>query len=122
MATIGNSRIWTIDHVMRLCRNQNPELAESGSGVELTLITVDLQFTEIVENSFPRNSPYHVGTESRIERFRRGDAVDIDFDLADVTVALHFTAAGGRKNYFDLIGERKRHHIQIDCGNCQNQK
>src|SRR5437660_6045828 len=105
---------------MRLGGNQNPELSEPGCRIELSLVAVDLQFTDIVEDSLGRNRPYYIGIEGGIQSFGRGDAVDVDSDLADVTVALYFTAAGGCKSDFHFTRERKRNDIEIDCGDCQN--
>ena len=105
---------------MRFGCDQNSELAESRCGGELTLVSVDLHLTEVVEDSFRRNSPYNICIESGAKAFRLGDAVDFNFDLSHVAVALQLAPAGRREHYFDVVRERNRDDIEIDRADCQH--
>ena len=73
---------------MRFGRDQNSELTESRGGRELALVSIDLQLTQVVEDSFRGNRPYHIRIESRRKTFGSSDAVDLNFYLAHVAVTL----------------------------------
>src|SRR5262245_20625041 len=100
---------------MRLCRYQNSELRQPGRPNELSFVTLDGQFSDVIENPLRRNGPDHICVQRRTKRGRSGDAVDLNPDPCDCPFALELTSSNRSETRLDLARNRYRHNIEIDC-------
>ena len=104
---------------MRFGGNQQTELAETCCSVQLSLVPIDVELTQVFEKAFRRDGPYEVRCEPRAERRRSLKPVDFNLHARQGTLTPYVNLAHGHEIDVDRPVEWKIDNIHVDRSQCQ---